>query len=57
MTHLILDGNSLTIRDVIVVAHARPDEITLALSPLVIGYTVYVYRVFRGEVRLGEDSY
>ncbi len=33
MMQLVLTGNSLTIRDVIAVAHAGPDEISLALSP------------------------
>ncbi len=33
MTHIILDGNSLTISDVITVARARPGALTLEISP------------------------
>ena len=33
MSHIILDGNSLTIADVITVTRARPGALTLAMSP------------------------
>ena len=31
--------------------------ITLLGMPLVVGYTIYIYRVFKGKVILTEDSY
>jgi len=31
--------------------------IALIGMPIVIGYTIFVYRVFKGKVVLGEDSY
>ena len=52
-------ANSLTIYN----ASSTPRTLTVMLIialiglPLVIGYTAYIYRVFRGKVVLSKESY
>jgi cytochrome bd ubiquinol oxidase subunit II len=52
-------ARSLTIANASSSEHTLIAMLVIALigMPLVIGYTIFIYRTFRGKTRLGEDSY
>ena len=52
-------NNSLTIYNASSTERTLFTMLIIALigMPFVIGYTIFIYRAFKGKVRLGEESY
>ena len=53
---LFTDGTRIKVRELIGSA-TLPGRLLVIGMPLVIGYTIFIYRVFRGKVELDEHSY